>query len=53
MSVVISEVEHRPSPETEAEAPATAPRAAQAMTMDDLLTKLRRARSRRARLWAD
>ncbi len=54
MSVVISEVEHRPPADAGADGVAGAPPPPeQAMGLDEIQAILRRESSRRARLWAD
>lgn len=55
MSVVISELEHRPAADGASEgAPAgAAPQAAVRIDGEQVLAVLRRETSRRARLWAD
>lgn len=54
MSVVISDVEYSPLPESGEHGAAAAPaRQAREMGADELLAILRRERDRRARLWAD
>ncbi len=55
MAVVISEVEHRPSADREAEgtSASAAPEQPHTTGADEILTVLRREGARRARLWAD
>ena len=56
MSVVISELEHRPAPDgggDDAPANAAASPAAVRIDGEQVLAALRREASRRARLWAD
>ena len=53
MSVVISEVEHRPSANAEADSSAAPPPQRPTLRLDEIQAMLRRVQSRRSRLWAD